>query len=149
MSRTGTVALVVRVEAGSPILLDQISDDHEIEILEHSLHAGGTRALEDVYSERDRQMEEEERFGDFVEALITQPFVKQELLEHGVQWLKAKVKIEKYHRQERDATRVIAQYAFQVYSENPGLTDFMLSGPHAQVRIRILELPQQGVQESA
>ena len=141
MSRTGTVALVVRIESGSPILLDQISDDHEIEILEQSMKVGGSQALEDVYHARDRQFEEEERFGDFVEALITQPFVKQEILEHGVQWLKSKVKIEKYQRQERDATRVIAQYAFQVYSENPGLTDFMLSGPHAQVRIRVLELP--------
>jgi hypothetical protein len=141
MSRTGTVALVVRRESGCPILVDQISDDDEILQLESSIRGGDCTALEDVYLSRDQRAEEEERFGDFVEALITQPFVKPDVLEHGVQWLRSKLRIEKFQRSEREATRVIAQYAFQVYSENPELTDFLLSGPHAQVRIRILELP--------
>ncbi len=143
MSRTGTVALVVRVEGGCPVLVDQISDDHEIEQLERSIGEGELCALEDVYVARDQQFEEEERFGDFVEALITQPFVKEEILDHGVQWLKSKMRIEEFQRSEREATRVIAQHAFRVYSENPGLTDFLLSGAHAQVRIRILELPRE------
>jgi len=141
MSRTGTVALVVRRESGCPILVDQISDDEEIHQLEASIRGGDSTALEDVYLARDERAEEEERFGDFVEALITQPFVKPDVLEHGVQWLRSKIKIERFQRSEREATRVIAQYAFQVYSENPELKDFLLSGPSAQVRIRILELP--------
>jgi len=141
MSRTGTVALVVRIESGSPILLDQISDDRELEILDRCVKEGSSRALEEVYLQRDRVVEEEEQFGDFVEALITQPYVKPEILEHGVQWLRSKVKIEEFQRQEREATRVIANYAFQVFAENQDLREFMLSGPSAQVQIKVVELP--------
>jgi len=141
MNPTGTVALVVRRQAGSPILIEQISDDEEIDLLVESIRGGQPDALEGVYLARDQKAEEEERFGDFVESLITQPFVKPDVLDHGVQWLRSKMKIEDFQQNEREATRVIAQYAFQVYSENPELTDFLLSGPHAQVRIRVIELP--------
>jgi hypothetical protein len=35
---------------------------------------------------------------------------------------------------------VIAQYAFQVFSGDPKKTDFLLAGPRARVRVRVIDL---------
>jgi hypothetical protein len=83
---------------------------------------------------------EEGEFGDYVEELLSQPFVGTEIQEHGVQWLKSKIRIERYQRTETDAAKVIAEYAMKVVSEDPDKTDFFLAGPNTMVRIRVFPL---------
>ncbi len=139
--RIGTVALIVRFDGGeSPSLIDSISDDREIAALQAALDQGENDPLETVYQMRARQAKEDEEFGDYVEELLSQPFVRPEIQDHGLQWLKSKIRIEEYQRTESDATRVIADYAFKLYMEDRRRTDFVLAGPVAKVRIRIYEV---------
>ena len=44
-------------------------------------------------------------------------------------------------RSEKEATTVIAGYAFKLFMENPKRTEFLLAGPAAKVRIRVFTLP--------
>jgi len=143
VTRSGTVALIVQKdpETLQTKLVDQISDDREIEVIERAMNDGDSSVMEKIYVARAQQFEEEEKFGDYVEDLITQPFVREEIREHGVQWLKSKLRIEQFKQSEEDASRVIAGFAFQVYLENQELRDFLLAGPTAQVRIRVFVLP--------
>jgi len=143
LTRSGTVALIVQTDPTThqTKLVDQISDDREIEAVEKAITGGDPAVLEKIYVARAKQIEEEEKFGDYVEDLITQPFVRQEIREHGVQWLKSKLRIEQFRQNEEDASRVIAGFAFQVFLENQELRDFLLAGPSAQVRIRVFVLP--------
>jgi len=138
--KTGTVALVVRFSGRSPLLVEQISDDQEIQFLEESLRAGRGVVLEELLAFREGVERESEQFGDYVEALITRPFVPREVLEHGLQWLRSKIKIEEFKRHEREATQVIAEYAFQIFERNLEMNEFLLAGPSAQVRIRVFTL---------
>jgi hypothetical protein len=144
MHRFGTVALVIN-GGPDPVLLDQLSDDHEIALLEKAVTQGRLTALDDVYQARAQQKEEEERFGDYVEDLITQPFVRPEIRDHGIQWLKSKIRIEQFQSSEQEASRVIADFAFKLYCENRELTDFLLAGPHAQVRVRVFLIKSQKI----
>jgi len=44
---------------------------------------------------------------------------------------------------------VIAQYAFQVFSDDPAKTDFLLAGPKARVRIRVIDLTSYSENQAA
>ena len=139
--KLGTVALIV--EASPRLkLVEMISDDQEIEMLEESMRSGDPEPLEAILSFRDTQKREEEEFADYIEELLSQPFVRPEIQEHGVQWLKSKMKIEQYQKSERDAAQVIAGYAMKVLEEKPDQTDFILAGPSAQVRVRVFIMKQ-------
>jgi hypothetical protein len=141
-SKIGTVALIVRLDGDqAPNLVEKFSDDREIAAFETAMKAGDADPLSTVYTMRDRQAKEDEEFGDYVEELLSQPFVRPEIQEHGVQWLKSKIRIEQFQKCEREATQIIADYAFRLFSENPSRTDFFLAGPAAKVRIRIFTLP--------
>ena len=149
-SKIGTVALVVRADLNQdPQLVETFSDDQEIAIFEAAVEMGETQHLEAVYEMRARQSKEDDEFGDYVEDLLCQPFVRPEILEHGVQWLKSKIRIEQFQRCEREATDVIAGYAFKLYREDPKRTDFMLAGPSAKVRIKIYNLSTEDVMSRA
>jgi hypothetical protein len=93
-----------------------------------------------VYENRERQKREDEEFGDYVEELLSQPFIRSEIQEHGVQWLKSKIRIEQFQRCEQEPTAVIAQYALKVIRDNPEATDFLLAGPISKVRVRVFEM---------
>jgi hypothetical protein len=157
-SRTGTVALVVGRRIAfdgkqiddSPILIEKFSDNHEIEIFESAVESGEVSPLGMIYQLRDRKKVEEEEFGNYVEELLSQPFLKSEVQKHGLEWLQSKHKIEQFQKTEREATEIIAQYAYRVYLEDPKRVDFILSGPSAKVRIRVFELKiQEALSEAA
>lgn len=142
MVRQGVVALVVLDQEGIPQLVEALSDELEIEILELALQEGESDPLSLIYRRRERQTREDESFGNYVEELLSQPVVKPEVQDHAVQWLKSKMKIEGYQRTESEATRVIADYAYRLFMDNRARKDFVLAGPKAQVRVRIFELRQ-------
>lgn len=151
MKRTGTVALIVSSGLIDPAvpptyaLVDALSDDEEIDLIHEAISRGERDPLAHVYSERKRKREDDEVFGDYVEALLCQPFLKEEIKNHGLQWLESKIKIEKFQKSEADATRVIAEYAFQVFLQNAEVKDFILASSTAKVRVRVVVVPA-GVQ---
>ena len=139
--RAATIALVVRFEGGKPTLLETISDDREIHYLESAFEKGAPAPLDELYRLRESQSREDDEFGDYVETLLTQPFLRPDIRDHGVQWLKSKVRIEQYQQTEKDAAATIATYAFRVFEKDPGLKDFSLSGSSSLVRVRVLVVP--------
>ena len=143
--KIGTVALVVCCpeKLKPPVLVAQLSDDHEIAALAAAVESGEVQPLEHVYQIRQKQEKEDEEFGNYIEKLLSQPFVRTEVQHHGVQWLKSKIKIEEFKKSEGEATRVIADYAFKLFQDHPDRTEFILSGPAAKVRIRVFLLPKE------
>lgn len=133
-----------------PVLIDAFSDDTEVEILQEAWEnnelTDGDKPIPDplkqIYEMRERQTKEDEEFGNYVEDLLTNPFLRKDIQAHAVQWLRSKIRIEEYHHCERDAMRVIAEYAFQIYRQDPAKRDFFLAGPVAKVRVRIFELKE-------
>lgn len=136
-TRTGTVALIVSYTNQKPNLLGSLSDDREIETFHMAREAGSTDPMDAVVKLREQQKREDEEFGDYIEELLTKPGVRTEIQDHGVQWLKSKMKMERFHKTEKEATAVIAEYAFKVFEKAPEKTEFILAGPSAQVQIRI------------
>lgn len=112
--------------------------------MEAAIIAGENEPLNLLGRVRERDAKEEEEFGNYVEDLLSKPFVRPEIQEHAVQWLKSKIRIEKYERSEVEAVKVIAQYAMKVFQEDPAKMDFLLAGPQAQVRVRIFVLEETG-----
>ena len=139
--KAATVALIVRKEQKSQGLVEVISDEREIAAYEAALAVGDSQPLDRVHEHRVRQLEEDNSFADYVEELVSQPFQKQEIREHGVQWLKSRIRIEEFQRSESEAAQIIAKFAFQLFSDDPEKVDFFLSSPTAQVRIRVFVLP--------
>jgi hypothetical protein len=143
--RVTTIAIVVHAPKtdsyrSSVSLVEVISDEFEIGLLEASWQAGSPDPLESVREFRRKQTEEEGEFGNYVEELLSQPFVANEIQEHGVQWLKSKIRIEKHVQSETEAAKVIAEYAMKVVTKDPEKTDFFLAGPKAMVRIRVFSV---------
>ena len=135
-----TIALIVTLYQGSPVLADTLTSSEEILELELAVKNRDPEPLKRVQDFRSKQFSEDEEFADFVEGLLSQPFVKPDVQEHAVQWFKSRSKIEAYQKAEDEASRVIAQYAFQIYMNDTEKTDFLLTGPRAKVRIRVIEL---------
>jgi hypothetical protein len=144
-----TIALVVARHQGELVLTDTLTSSEEILELELALMNRDVDPLKRVQDYRQKQAVEEEEFADFVEGLLSQPFVKPEVQDHAVQWFKSRSKIETYQKAEDEASRVIANYAFQVFSSDPSKTDFLLAGPRAKVRVRIIDLSQLFAQRAA
>ncbi|MGK5084331.1 hypothetical protein WDW37_13625 [Bdellovibrionota bacterium FG-1] len=141
--KAATIALVVRYPRGqTPELLDVLSDDREISVLESEVGAGDADPLQKVYEYRTHQAQEDNEFGDYVEDLLSQPCVKPEIQQHGVQWLKSKIRIEQFQKNEAEAAKIIAEYALKVFAADQKRIDFMLAGPKAQVRVRIFVIAQ-------
>jgi hypothetical protein len=143
MMRSPTIALAVEFKEGTPVLVETISDSREITILEESVHRGVSNPLRQVYEHREKQLREDDEFSDYVENLLSKPFLKAEVQKHGVQWLKSRIRIEQYQKDEDEAAKVIANYAFEIFSGEPSLTDFFLSGPKAQVRVKVIVIQNQ------
>ncbi len=144
--KASTVALIVQSSPqGDVELLDVLSDEKEINILENQVGQGQKNPLKQVYDYRTQQEREDQEFADYVEDLLSQPFIKPEIQQHGVQWLKSKIRIEQYQKQEADAARIIAQYALKVFAEDSKKTDLMLASVKAQVRVKIFVVSQDQV----
>jgi hypothetical protein len=135
-----TIAIVVTRNGGEPVLTETLTSAEEILELELALINKEPEPLKRVHEFRERQKAEDEEFADFVEGILSQPFLKPEVQEHAVQWFKSRGKIETYQKAEDEASSVIAKYAFQLFAEDPRKTDFMLAGPRARVRIRVIDL---------
>jgi hypothetical protein len=121
-------------------LAEIVSDDQELEILEQAFSDADRDPLAEIQEHRRRIAREDDEFGDYVEQLLCQPFVKTEIQEHGVEWMKSRIRIEQFQRTESAAAKVIGDYAYKLFSENRGLKDFFLSGPNTRVRVRIFVL---------
>lgn len=148
--KAATIALIVRSLGGRvPEIIDVLSDDREISLLESGWGSGDGEALGKVYEFRTTQAREDDEFADYVEDLLSQPFVKPEIQEHGVQWLRSKIRIEEFQKNEREAAKIIADYALKVFSGNPERKDFLLAGPKANVRVRIFVLDKQVLDSAA
>ena len=139
-TKVGTVAVVIALDSGKERWVDTLSDERELLTLETAISEGEEFPLELVYAFREKQSSEDEIFGDYVEELLSQPFVKPEVRDHGVAWLRSRMKIEAYRNQEREAATVIAQYALRKVKKDPELEDFQLAGEGVQVRVRIVRL---------
>ena len=131
------------------MLAETLTNLDEIIELERALMNRDPQPLKKVEEYRLKQASEDEEFADFVEGLLSQPFLKPEVQEHAVQWFKSRVKIEGYQRAEDEASRVIAQYAFDIYSADLERTDFLLTGPKAKVRIRVFHLDEKADRKAA
>lgn len=140
-TKVGTVALAVATSESGPVLVDYFSDEREIATLDLALKNQDPEPLETVYAFRERQIHEDDEFGDYVEELLSRPFLKEEVRDHGLQWLHSKIKIERFQKNEREASRTIADFAFRLYSEDPSKEDFLLASHSAAVRILILKVP--------
>ncbi len=142
--KMGTVALVINNDSSnSPLefkLVAQISDEREIHALEEAIQLGSSNPLEAIQTLREKVTAEDEEFGNYVEELLSRPFVRPEIQSHGLQWLRSKLRIEEFQKCEAEATQVIADFAFKIFKEDPTRTDFILAGPVAKVRIRVFAL---------
>ena len=144
--KNGTVALVVAVEDSAPKLIEMLSDDKEIALFEKGIKSGEADPLLAVYDLRAQQEKEDDEFGDYVESLLTQPFTRLDIQDHGVRWFRSKIKIEEFQKTESQAREVIANFAYQLYLEDQARTDFVLAGPTAQVRVRVFTLSPEKAQ---
>jgi len=140
--KTGTIALIIAMEDGKKQLVESISDDHEVMLLEDAYKNGDEDPLEIVYKFREKITQEDEEFGDYVEELLSQPFLRKDIRDHGLEWFRSKLRIEEYRRNETEATAVISEYAYKMYCEDLNKTDFILCGPSAKVRICVFDVSQ-------
>jgi hypothetical protein len=147
--KAATLAIAVRLEDGKPTLLDTFSDGQEIHLLETSLTTGIDDPLKPIYDRRVEQTLEDERFSDYVEDLLSHPFVKPEIQEHGLQWLKSKIRIEQFQGEEIQAAKIIAEFAFRMFCEDQSKTELVLAGPSSQVKVKILVLSAPSLNHSA
>ncbi len=147
--RMGTVALIVRFDGDTPVLVETLSDDQEIQLLEDALRGGDDEPLKKVHEARELRVQEDEKFGDYVEYLISQPAVKNEIRSHGLEWFYSKMRIENYRRSEAEAAAVIAGYALEVFSEMPNRREFILAGPRAKVQVKVYPLERAIRQKAA
>jgi hypothetical protein len=139
--KSSTVALVIAFGSGSPHLIDIFHDAYEIGFLEMAMHAGEQDPLRQIYEQRERQLQQENEFGDYVEELLCKPFLNREIQDHGIQWLKSKWKVDQFQKAEQEAVQTIAHYAYQIYEQDRTKIDFFLASQNSQVRIRVFILP--------
>ena len=150
-SKMGTIAIILTQDEDTDHWVETISDEREIGVLECAIAKGESFPLESVYATREVQAEDDGEFGDFVETLLSNQCARSEIQAHGVAWLKSKIRIEKYKKQEQAAAEVIAQYALKKYEQQPDLKDFILEGHGVEVRVKIFSVrlnPSMSVQSA-
>ncbi len=138
------IALIVNHASGHPVLAGILTQVEEIKVFEDALYDESLPRdpMAEVEAYRSRVVQDDEEFADFVETLLAQPGVRVDVQEHASLWFKSKRKIENFKKAEIEASKVIAQYAFQVYCGDVSKTDFTLAGPTAQVRVVVFECDQ-------
>jgi hypothetical protein len=138
--KSSTIALILSQDHTSSVLIDILCEQHEIDFLESALLQGEANPLYLIYKQREQQAQIDEELGAYIEELLSQPFLNQEIQHHGVQWLKSKIKIEKYQKSEKEAAQVIAEYAMRIFTIDPTKIDFFLTSQNNQVRVRIFTI---------
>ena len=145
-----TIALIVKkTNQEVPTLFEALTSADEILELELAVMNADPDPLKRVHEFRAKQTIDDEEFADFVEGLLSQPFVKPDVQDHAIQWFKSRSKIESFQKAEDDASHVIAKYAFEIYQGNPSKKDFFLAGPKAKVRIRVIEIKEKADSQAA
>jgi hypothetical protein len=139
--KTSTIALIVTFKNKAPCWVDTLLEESEIEYLAAVVQANESEPLRRVYEFRAQQKAKEEEMGDFVEELLSKPFLNPKVQNHGINWLKSKIKIENYQKIEQQAAEIVADYAFKIYQQDLGKTDFFLVSATSQVRVRVFTIP--------
>ena len=93
--KVGTVALVVQISQESKNLVEALTDHEEIALFGVRVKSGDHNPLHTIRSLREQHQKDDEEFGDYIEDILCQPFVRSELKEQGVRWFKSKAKIRK------------------------------------------------------
>jgi hypothetical protein len=134
----GTVALIVYSKHEKELrFIEATSNDQEIQFFEEMFTRGESDPISLLYDMREELKRQDDEFGDYVEELLTRPFVRPEVRQHGIDWMRSRMKIEGFHNQENDATQVIAKYAYDIFLQDPNRKDFLLAGPKARVRVKV------------
>jgi len=141
MLEAGTVLILLgRDEEGRPKILESVSDDPEILLVEEALAEHHPDPVTVVRQRRQELENEEEAFADYIEGLLSAPACGIQLQRHAVLWFRSRIDLEAYRRAEIEARRVIVDFAFRLYCEDPSQTDFTLASPQAEVRVLIRDL---------
>lgn len=151
--RTSTLAILISNHQESlgetPVVVDTLFDEEEIGFLEAGLREGDTHILQRIYEHRAKQALSDEEFGNYIEDLLSQPFVKADARKHGIQWLKSKIRSDEFHKLEKEAAQVITEYAFRIFLKDRHRTDFFLLTEKSQVRVRLFFLPETSLANAA
>jgi hypothetical protein len=143
MLEAGTVLILLgRDEEGRPKILESVSDDPEVLLVEEALAEHHPDPLMAVRQHRQEQEDEEEAFADYLESLLSAPACGIQLQRHAVLWFRSKMDLESHRRAESEARRVIVDFAFRLYCEDPSQTDFVLTSPQAEVHVVIRDLAE-------
>jgi len=138
---SGTVVLLIGTDpTGRPFVIEAISEDREVEFLDLALESGVSDPLGVIHERRELQCREDEAFADYIEGLISTPGCRLELRNHAVGWFQSRIHLEKYQRAEAEARQVIADFAFQLYCDDPNTSEFILASGQAEVRVRVIHL---------
>jgi hypothetical protein len=140
--RTHTIAIILAYDQGRTVHIETLSDKDEIESLAEALDFGTQDPLNLIYEQRKVQEQLEVDFEDYVEALLTRPFLNLAIQSQGVQWFKSRIKIQEFKKSEEAAADVIAEHALKIYHKDPSQTDFFLMAKNSQVRVRVFLLPE-------
>ena len=143
MLEAGTVLILLgRDEQGMPKILEAVSEDPEILLIEQALADQQVDPVSAVRQRRQEQDDEEEAFADYIEGLLSVPACGIELQRHAGLWFRSRMDLEAYRRAETEARRVIVDFAFRLFCDDPSQTDFILTGPQAGVRVIIREIEE-------
>jgi hypothetical protein len=121
-------------------ILETLVDPSEIQLLESSFRAQAQDPLQEVYRYRAYLEQQDEAFGEEVEALLSRPFIQPQVRAQGLRWLRAKMKIDQFQKKEQEAARVIAEYAYRIFEKNPQQVQFQIQSKHLSVDVKIFEL---------
>ena len=130
-----TIALVILPH--SPTRFDILQDESEIESFENALRLGEVYPIHEIIHRRELISQKENLQADYIEELLCLPSTSPCIKNQGILWLNSKIKLDSHRRAETEAAQIIANYAFQIYENDPSRTDLLLSGPKSQVRVRI------------
>jgi hypothetical protein len=145
---TNTIALLISYSSGSPVLETTLFDEWEIQLLEAALVAQEPEPMKHVHNYRTQEQQKELELADFVEELVSKPFLSSQIQHYGMQWFKSKIKIDEYNKLEQDAIQVIAKYAFQLFLKDSHKTDYFLLSPNSRVRVRVFILPSRDITQA-
>ncbi len=137
--KTSQVALLVSSHAGAPVLVEFVSEDSEINWVEVAVHGGEKNLIACLFEYRAQLENEENQFADYVEELLSHPFLRKKIQRQGVQWFKSRIKIHQYQQAERKAMQFIVDYAYKIFLTQPHQRDFVLTTSTHQVRVRVFE----------
>ncbi len=148
--RSGTVVLLLSLESkGSPVLLESLSDEREVEFVESALQEGHPDPVWALQQRRKLQRKEDEEFADYIEGLVCEPFCRLEVQGHAAQWFQSRLQLEQFQNTEAEARRIIAEFALKVFQDDPSRLEFVLAAPSAEVQVRIHLVSKSIVSESA